>query len=1032
MDPFDNTASERASLPRNMIENSMFEEEPDVVDLAKDSAAFPAFPALDPDEVTYEPRSSRLLVRGLGENELDEEEEDYESSARLLGMSFMNRSSALRPSSSPYTRQAPPRTCKRPSLCSMVAGVFILVAVASITMMLYFLPECTFTKAGCIKTNSSTPMEVVYPLASNGEPFPWNELRLPASVRPRSYELTLNPDLQAMTFGGRTVIRMAVEHNTKRLVLHSAELNITKATFKLADGKEADVKVLEYKPWQQIAVKFAEELKAGQHCVLTLEYSAELSHTYDGFYNSSYSDKSGTKRVLAATQFEPLSARKAFPCFDEPAFKATFLVRVSRTADYITLSNMPKAKTTAMEGGLLLDEFERSVNMSTYLVAFVVANFTCVTKNVSNTLVSVYSVPEKKEHSTYALEAATELLQFYNDFFDIPYPLSKLDLVAIPDFLAGAMENWGLITFRETSLLVGDQSSPLDKQLVASVIAHELAHQWFGNLVTMRWWNDLWLNEGFATYMQYFSLQKKFPELEIDNSFLTTRFQAMAKDALNSSHAVSALADTPEQVAEMFDSVSYEKGASILLMLNSTLPDGQFRKGVIEYLKKFRDLNTVTDDLWNSLTQAQVSPEHQSVSDMMNTWTLQKGFPLVTVSRKGGQVTLTQEHFLLSADNSTRTPSLWYIPVTYVTDTCVSAPDCMKVFTLKNKTDVLKVSEDVKWLKLNCRNTGFYIVHYGEEGWAALTEALKTDAQVLHHDDRASLIHNLFALSRLGRVSFRQVLSLLDYVTNETHTAPLTEALSQLTSVYRLLDKRQEQGLAARMRVYILNHFGAQMAKQSWGVEESVSKQELRSALLETACTLGTPSCVEKAKGLYDNFTAPNSTKIPGDLQQVVFNVAAQTEAGWVSLLELYRNTAYDSEKRRLLRALASTQDARHITWILLEGLRGGFIQTQELPLVIRTVSDGYSGHLFAWDFVQQHWDSIIEKFPVGSFAIQSIIKYTTSQFSTQAHLDQVQAFFASLKERGSQMRSVQEASETIRLNMRWMDSNLPTLRDWL
>ncbi|KAM6965216.1 leucyl-cystinyl aminopeptidase [Aplochiton taeniatus] len=1032
MDPFDNTASERASLPRNMIENSMFEEEPDVVDLAKDSSAFPAFPALDPDEVTYEPRSSRLLVRGLGENDLDEEEEDYESSARLLGMSFMNRSSASRPTSSPYTRQSPPRTCKRPSVRSMVAGVFILVFVTSISMMLYLLPECIFSKAGCVKPNSSTPLEVVYPLASNGELFPWTELRLPASIWPRSYELTLNPDLHAMTFGGRAVIHMTVEHDTKRLVLHSAELNITKATFKLTDGKETDVKVLEYKPWQQIAVKFPEELKAGQRCVLTLEYSADLSHTYDGFYNSSYSDQNGTTRVLAATQFEPLSARKAFPCFDEPAFKATFLVRVSRTPDYITLSNMPKAKTTDLKGGLLLDEFERSINMSTYLVAFVVANFTCVTKNVSNTLVSVYSVPEKKEHSTYALEAASKLLQFYNDFFDIPYPLSKLDLVAIPDFLAGAMENWGLITFRETSLLVGNQSSPLDKQLVASVVAHELAHQWFGNLVTMRWWNDLWLNEGFATYMQYFSLQRTFPELDIDNSFLTMRFGAMAKDALNSSHPVSTQVNTPEQVAEMFDSVSYEKGASILLMLNATLPEGQFRKGVIEYLKTFRDLNTVTDDLWYSLTQAQVPPEHQSVSDMMNTWTLQKGFPLVTVSRKGNQVTLTQEHFLLSADDSTHASSLWYIPVKYVTDTCVSSPDCVKVFTLKNETDTLKVGESVKWLKLNYRNTGFYIVHYGVEGWAALTDALKTDAHLLTHEDRASLIHNIFALSRLGRVSFRQVLSLMDYVTNETDTSPLTEALTQLTSVYRLLDKRQEQGLVARMREYILEHFGALMDSQLWGVEESVSKQELRSALLVTACSLGRPSCVEKAKELSNFNATKGQTKIPGDLQQVVFNVAGQSEAGWVELLVAYRNTAYDSEKRKMLRALASSQDTRHIAWILLACLRGEFIQTQDLPLVISTVSDGFAGHLFAWDFVQQHWDSIIEKFPVGSFAIQSIIKSTTSQFSTQAHLDQVQAFFSSLKERGSQMRSVQEATETIRLNMRWMDSNLATLREWL
>ncbi|XP_064793155.1 leucyl-cystinyl aminopeptidase-like [Oncorhynchus masou masou] len=1029
-DPFD---SERVSLPRNMIENSMFEEEPDVVDLAKDSTAFAA---LEPDEVVYEPRSSRLLVRGLGENDLDDEEEDYESSARLLGMSFMNRSSTHNPSSSPYNRQAPPRLCSCPSARMLVVGVFILVLFASMAMALYFLPGCTFTKAGCGKANSSTPMEPSYPNSTNGELFPWNELRLPASVRPVNYDLSLTPNLTSMTFTGRTVINMTILHDTKRIVLHSSELIITKATFQVGDDKSVEVKVLEYKPWQQIAVSFPEDLKVGQVCMLTLDYAANLSHTYDGFYNSSYNDKTGAKRVLAATQFEPQAARKAFPCFDEPAFKATFLVRITREPGYITLSNMPQAKTTTLPSGLLEDEFEQTgVNMSTYLVAFIVANFTSITRNVSNTLVSVYSVPEKKEHTHYALDTASTLLHFYNTFFHIDYPLRKLDLVAIPDFLAGAMENWGLITFRETSLLVGNESSPLDKQLIANVVAHELAHQWFGNLVTMRWWNDLWLNEGFATYWQYTSLMTEFPQLDLGNVFLGVRFKAMAKDSLNSSHpvSVSSQVTTPEQVSEMFDSVTYEKGASLLLMLKTTLPDGQFRKGLIKYLDNYRGSNTVTEDLWNSLTQAQVLPQQESVSDMMRTWTLQNGFPLVTVSRKGGHVTLTQEHFLLSADNATHTSNLWHIPVTYVNDSCSSAPSCIQIFTLRNKTATLNVSDSVKWLKFNYMNTGFYIVHYGDEGWATLIDALKTDINTLTPHDRASLIHNIFALSRLGRVSFRQVLNLLDYATNETETAPLTEALSQLSSVYRLLDKRQEQRLVARMKVYIWGHFGQLMDSQDWGEEESVSRQELRSVLLEMACSLGRQNCTDQATALYDQWTNSNQTKqIPGDLQRVVFSTAAQSDLRWLSLMEAYGSTTYDSEKRKILQALASTQDPQSIVWILSTGLEGGIIQTQELPLVISTMSDSFAGHLLVWDFVKENWDRIIEKFPVGSYPIQSIIRSTTSQFSTQTHLEEVQGFFSSLKERGSQMRSVQEALETIRLNQLWMDRNLPTLRIWL
>ncbi|XP_062238076.1 leucyl-cystinyl aminopeptidase [Platichthys flesus] len=1032
MDPFDSNTAERANLPRNMIENSMFEEEPDVVDLAKDSAAFPTFPALDPDEVVFEPRSSRLLVRGMGENDMDEDEEDCESSARLLGMSFMNRSSSNRPNSSLYTRQAPPRSCSRPSSRTMVVCVLFLVIVASMTMVLYFLPGCTFTKAGCHKPNQTIPQETVYPNASNGELFPWAQFRLPHSIRPLSYNLTLFPDLDNMTFTGRTVINMSVLHNTKRIILHSDSLHFTKATFKLGDGEASDVTILEYEPKQQIAVKFSAELKAGQYCVLTLDYTANLSHTYGGFYNSSYTEKDGNKRFLAATQFEPLSARKAFPCFDEPAFKATFLITINRKPNYMTLSNMPLAKSTLLSGGLIQDEFEKTtVNMSTYLVAFIIANFTPISINVSNTQVSVYSVPEKKEHTDYALNITSKLLEFYNKFFEIDYPLKKLDLVAIPDFLAGAMENWGLITFRETSLLVGKQSSPLEKQVVASVIAHELAHQWFGNLVTMSWWNDLWLNEGFATYMQYMSLQAVLPQLDIGNLFLAMRFRAMDKDCLNSSHAVSTEVNTAEQVEEMFDSVSYEKGASILLMLNASLPwDQQFRKGIIQYLKQFSGSNTDTNDLWNSLTQVEVSTQHQNVSEMMSSWTSQKGFPLVTVSRKGDQVTLTQEHFLLTSDNATHTSSLWNIPVTYVNDSCSLAPECRQVFNLKTKTGTFKLPESVKWLKLNYRNTGFYIVHYGNEGWAALQDALSNNVSVLTHEDRASLIHNIFALSRLGRVSFYQVLTLLKYMPNETETTPVMEALLQLNNIYRLLDKRQENGLAARMKNRILEYFGSLMNNQTWGEEESVSKQELRAALLEMACTLNQPNCIQQAKALFKQYIESNGTsRIPGDLQRVVFTVAAQSDEDWETLFHMYGHATYDAEKRKMLQGLASTQNTRQLVWILKEGLNGEIIQTQELPLVINTVVKGFAGYLFVWDFVQENWDRLIEKFPLGSYAIQSIVKSATSQFSTQAHLDQVQGFFSGLKGRGSQMRSVQEALETIRLNLRWMDQNLSTLR---
>ncbi|KAB5528472.1 hypothetical protein PHYPO_G00140570 [Pangasianodon hypophthalmus] len=1015
MDLFEN---DRAPLPRNMIENSMFEEEPDVVDLAKDSPSHP----IDSDDVVYDPRSSRLLVRGLGENELEEDEEDYESSARLLGMSFMNRSSSQHSAAASYSRQQRSSSCWMPSAKTMVVGVLLLVFIASVGMVIYFLPKCTFSKEGC--HNASSALEVIYPVSKNGDLFPWTERRLPTSVRPVDYEISLYPNLTTMTFTGSVAITVVVLQETKKIVLHSSDMQIQKVTFQ---GKE--VKILEYEPWQQIAIKLSEELKKGQKYVLKINYSANFSSSYDGFYNSSYTDTSGKKRVLAATQFEPLAARKAFPCFDEPAFKARFLIKIKREADYISLSNMPLAKTTPLPDGLFEDEFEKSVNMSTYLVAFIVANFSSVSTNVSNTVVSIYAVPDKKDQVHYALETAAKLLHFYNGFFEIKYPLRKLDLVGIPDFLAGAMENWGLITFRETTLLVGNHSSLMDKQLVSSVIAHELAHQWFGNLVTMRWWNDLWLNEGFATYLQYLSIEKVFPNLDIDNEFLSVRFSALAKDAMNSSHPVSAEVTDPEEVEEMFDSVSYEKGASLLLMLNETLGEEVFRKGVIEYLKKYKGNNTEKEDLWNSLSQ--FTNQSIDVAQMMNTWTVQKGFPLVTVNRKGNQVKVTQDHFLLNAGDLTNHSNLWHIPLTYINDTCSSSISCKQLFYFKDKTATFNITGSVKWLKFNYRSDGFYIVDYGDEGWRVLIEALKENVNVLPPEDRASLINNVFALSRLGKVSFRQVLNLLDYIKDETETAPLTEALTQLNSIYRLLEKRSDLNLLSRMKSYIFDHFGKLMDNQSWGEETSVSKVSLRSVLLETACSLSRTECTEKAKQLFDQWKSSNKT-VPGDLLTAVLSVAAQTDERWNVLCDSYVHSIYDSEKRKTLEALASTQDIRKIAWLLKAGLDGSPIQTPELPLVINRVSRHFAGYLYAWDFVKENWDKLTQKFPIGSFPLQNIIMSATSQFSTKTHLEEVQSFFGSSKKRGSQMRSVQEAIENIQLNMFWMENNLDTLREWL
>lgn len=551
--------------------------------------------------------------------------------------------------------------------------------------------------------------ETTSPKASDGTPFPWNKMRLPEHIIPGHYDLMIHANLTTLTFKGTTAIEITASQRTSAIILHSNHLQISKATLKKGAGErqsEEPLRVLEYPPHEQIALLAPEPLAVGLPYTIVIEYAGNLSESFHGFYKSTYRTKEGEVRILASTQFEPVAARMAFPCFDEPAFKASFLIKIRREPRHVAISNMPLVKSVTVAEGLIEDHFDVTVKMSTYLVAFIISDFKSVSKMTkSGVKVSVYAVPDKIHQADYALDAAVTLLEFYEDYFSIPYPLPKQDLAAIPDFQAGAMENWGLTTYRESSLLFdAEKSSASSKLGITLTVSHELAHQWFGNLVTMEWWNDLWLNEGFAKFMEFVSVSVTHPELKVEDYFFGKCFDAMEVDALNSSHPVSTPVENPAQIREMFDDVSYEKGACILNMLRDYLSAEAFKSGIVQYLQKYSYKNTKNEDLWNSM--ASICPtdgtermdgfcsggQHSSssshwrqegldVKTMMNTWTLQKGFPLITVTVRGRNVHVQQEHYLKGAD-TTETGYLWHVPLTFITSKSNSAHK----FLLKTKT----------------------------------------------------------------------------------------------------------------------------------------------------------------------------------------------------------------------------------------------------------------------------------------------------------------------------------------------------------
>nr|XP_003479495.2 leucyl-cystinyl aminopeptidase [Cavia porcellus] len=1025
MEPFTN---DRLQLPRNMIENSMFEEEPDVVDLAKEPCLHP----LEPDEVEYEPRGSRLLVRGLGEHEMDEDEEDYESSAKLLGMSFMNRSSGLRNSAAGY-RQGMEGACSVPSARTLVICAFVIVVAVSVIMVIYLLPRCTFTKEGCHKKNQT--MRLIQPLATNGKLFPWAQLRLPTAVIPQRYELDLHPNLTSMTFRGSVTVSVQALQATWNIILHSTGHNISRVMFMSAvSSQEKQVEVLEYPYHEQIAIVAPEALLPGHNYTLKIEYSANISSSYYGFYGITYKDESNEKKYFAATQFEPLAARSAFPCFDEPAFKATFIIRITREEQYTALSNMPKKSSALVGDGLLQDEFFESVRMSTYLVAIIVGEMKNLSQDVNGTLVSIYAVPEKIGQVHHALETTVKLLEFYQNYFEIQYPLKKLDLVAIPDFEAGAMENWGLLTFREETLLYDNNTSSVaDRKLITKIIAHELAHQWFGNLVTMQWWNDLWLNEGFATFMEYFSLEKIFKELSSYEDFLDARFKTMKKDALNSSRPILSSVQSSEQIEEMFDSLPYFKGASLLLMLKTYLSEDVFQHAIILYLHNHSYGSIQSDDLWDSFNE--VTNKTLDVKKMMKTWTLQKGFPLVTVHRKGMELSIKQERFFLSMKpeiQSSDASYLWHIPISYVTDG-KNYSEYRAVSLLDKKSGIINLTEQVHWVKVNANMTGYYIVHYGDDDWTALIQQLKRNPYVLSDRDRANLINNIFELAGLGKVPLQRAFDLIDYLKNENHTAPITEALFQTGLIFHLLEKVGHVDLASRLVARVHTLLQNQIQQQTWTDEGTPSNRELRTVLLEFACTHNLENCSAAAMKLFDEWVASNGTQsLPTDVMTAVFKVGAKTDTGWSFLLSKYVSLESEAEKNKILEALASSSDTRKLYWLMKSSLEGDTIRTQKLSFIIRTVGRSFAGHLLAWDFVKENWDKLVQKFHLGSYTIQNIVAGSTHLFSTKAHFSEVQAFFENQSETTFRLRCVREALEVIQLNIQWMEQNLKTLTLWL
>ncbi|KAL5489625.1 hypothetical protein EMCRGX_G018741 [Ephydatia muelleri] len=852
--------------------------------------------------------------------------------------------------------------------------------------------------------------------------------RLPKDVVPKNYAVELTPDLKAFTFGGKLRIDAEVVTSTSRVVLNSSEITIISASAEVPGAFSQNATVSFSAEEETVTFEFSSALPKGE-VTLHVHYTGILNDQLKGFYRSKYFHPSHPEeeRYMAVTQFESTDARKALPCWDEPAIKATFDVTLVVPRHLTALSNM-NAVDSKEEGELKRVTFAQSPIMSTYLLAFIVGEFDYVEeKDVNGLLVRVYTPVGKAEQGRFALEVAVKTMPFYKDYFNVSYPLPKLDLIAIADFAAGAMENWGLVTYRERVLLV-DKNTPLTtKQYVALVVGHELAHQWFGNLVTMEWWTHLWLNEGFATWIEYLCVDRLFPEYQMWTQFLTKEYaSAMNPDALASSHPIEVPVNAPSEVEEIFDAISYCKGASIIRMLHSWIGDDAFRRGMNQYLTKFQYKNARTEDLWEALEKASGKP----VGHVMGTWTVQMGFPVLTIEDKqegsNRVLTVSQEKFCADGNIAGFESAQWMVPITVATRNSSNA----LTFVLDKKTTSVVV-ENVSpedWILANPGRVGYFRVNYSSSVFEKLFVALKEGQ--LGERDRLSIQEDASALAHVGiGRNTVDVLKLLKFYMNETSFTVWESVITEVGHTSFLLGYTDFHDL---FKKYALSLFESVGAKVGWDPKESDSPLDvlLRSMVLQQRGFYGDQSVVAEARKRFDDHLHGRK-EIAADLKSVVYGIVAYhgDETTYTQLLELLDKAESSDEKVRIYRVLGYMKSQELITKSLELGFSSK-VRSQDTPVVCMSCLKNVIGRDILWEFMKKNWAMINNNYK-GGFMLGRIVGIATSYFVTEEKATEIEQFFKANPCPVAE-RAVKQNCESIRIYAKWLKRDVPLVKEWL
>jgi puromycin-sensitive aminopeptidase len=845
-------------------------------------------------------------------------------------------------------------------------------------------------------------------------------VRLSKLVKPLKYNLHIQPDMEAFTFQGEEVIDIALEKPAKQITLHSKELDITDGWWQAGKTK-IDILNTTYDVTAETATfTFAKSLPHGKG-KLHLHFQGIIQDSLRGFYRSRYT-LDGKDLSLLTTQFESTDARRAFPCFDEPAHKAIFEISLQIPNHLHAISNTigTVSKRVSRLDGYKIVQFAPSPKMSTYLVAYVIGDFEMVQKKTrsqknKSVNIRVFTTKGKKDQAQFALQVAKRSLEFLNSYFDVPYPMPDLDLIAIPDFSAGGMENWGAITFRESSLLLDEKNTAFtNRQLIAVTVAHELVHQWFGNLVTMEWWTHLWLNESFAAFMADIVLDELFPEWHIWTRFvMDDHANALELDSLQNTHPVEVEVHHPDQISEIFDAISYDKGASVLRMLMHYIGPENFRKGLSYYLKKHSYKNTSTIHLWEAFEKVSGKP----IQKFMSKWVTEPGYPIVTLTQIGeGKMMVEQNRFSHSrtADNAR-----W--PIAFQME--IGKGLLSEQIVLEQSKKTIAIPAEAKYFKANPNETGFYRTLYSPDLLAQLFEPIKR--KELSTIDRFGVIRDLFAMAKAGHVSTTAYLEFLQAYRTEDSFIIWTEILSGMDEIYNLFSGRRND--QKKLQKYYRRILQSTVELVGWKQEsnETQTRGLLRAVILTSYGLYGDGPTIAKASTLFKN----RSKKIiHPDLRTAVYSLAARGAGDKLTevLIKAYSAETLQEEQRRVGKAMSFTTNKKALLKVLDFYLSPN-VRSQDSTLLIAVSLQNSLNRKIVWRWLQQNWSTIQERYHDDHLIIR--IVQALNGFTTKEEAAQISHFFKEHPVPIAQ-RAIKQVLEQINLHDAWLKRDQDCIND--